>query len=304
MLSPPAHDVSIRPYGPDDLPLLERLLGDPAMTVHLGGPESPEALTARHQRYLALDRASGAVFTVLVGPERVAAGWVGYWESEWPGEKVWECGWHVLTEHQGRGVATKATALVLDEVRARSTYRYVHAFPSVDNAAFNALCRRLGFELLGEEDVEYPRGSMMRSNNWRLDLHRWGIQRGTGRALTLGDVSQSAREASGMMSVGKDGTDIDGGYTKEEALAFIESMRLTVAGRVGFRWLGEKLSALADYVESVTAENERLNAYLDRVGARDDYVAFLQVGVDVGEVAPHDGRDAEEDEEDNGPLLP
>lgn len=170
MSSPSAPHVSIRPYGPDDLPLLKRLLGDPAMTVHLGGPASSAALAARHERYLALDSASGAVFTVLVGREPAAGGWVGYWESEWRGEKVWECGWHVLTEHQGRGVATKAMAHLLDDIRARHAYRYVHAFPSVDNAASNALCRRMGFELLGKEEVEYPRGSRMRSNNWRLDL--------------------------------------------------------------------------------------------------------------------------------------
>jgi hypothetical protein len=63
-------------------------------------------------------------------------------------------------------------------------------------------------------------------------------------------------------------------YTKDEALAFIESMRLTVAGRVGFTWLGEKLSDLATYVESVVAENERLNAYIDGVNARSDYESF------------------------------
>ena len=42
----------------------------------------------------------------------------------------------------------------------------------MDNVASNVLCRRLGFELLGEEDVEYPKGGMMRSNAWRLDLSR------------------------------------------------------------------------------------------------------------------------------------
>lgn len=63
-------------------------------------------------------------------------------------------------------------------------------------------------------------------------------------------------------------------YTKDEALAFIESMRLTVAGRVGFTWLGEKLSDLGTYVESVVAENERLNAYIDEVNARSEYEAF------------------------------
>jgi hypothetical protein len=31
--------VNIRPWSDGDLHLLERLLGDPAMNVHLGGPE-------------------------------------------------------------------------------------------------------------------------------------------------------------------------------------------------------------------------------------------------------------------------
>jgi pyruvate/2-oxoglutarate dehydrogenase complex dihydrolipoamide dehydrogenase (E3) component len=34
--------VTLEPWGSGDLPLLERLMGDPRMTEHLGGPESPE----------------------------------------------------------------------------------------------------------------------------------------------------------------------------------------------------------------------------------------------------------------------
>lgn len=49
-------------------------------------------------------------------------------------------------------------------------------------------------------------------------------------------------------------------YTKDEALAFIESMRVLFSSRVGFKWLGEKLALLAAYVEAITAENEALKA--------------------------------------------
>jgi RimJ/RimL family protein N-acetyltransferase len=38
------------------------------------------------------------------------------------------------------------------------------------NEASNAICRKLGFELLGEEDFEYPPGNPIRCNDWRLDL--------------------------------------------------------------------------------------------------------------------------------------
>ena len=48
----PLSEYRIEPWGEDDLPLLQRLLGDPAMTEHLGGPESPEKIEERHGRYL------------------------------------------------------------------------------------------------------------------------------------------------------------------------------------------------------------------------------------------------------------
>lgn len=60
-------------------------------------------------------------------------------------------------------------------------------------------------------------------------------------------------------------------YTKEEALAFIDAMRRTLTGKTGFKWLVERLSGLAAYVESISAENERLNAYLDSLDARAGY---------------------------------
>ncbi len=160
--------VAIRPYAAEDLGLLEGLLGDEAMMSHLGGAEAPDAIRARHKRYLATDVAAGGLFTILVGAEEVPAGWVGYWESEWEGAPVWECGWHVLPEFQGVGVASAAMLLVLADVRARKTHGALHAFPSVANVASNRLCSRLGFELLGEAEIEYPKGHQMRSNNWRL----------------------------------------------------------------------------------------------------------------------------------------
>lgn len=167
-------DVSLRPWAEGDLPLLTRLLGDPAMTMHLGGPESPEKLLSRHGRYLALPESEGRVFAIVLGAEKSPAGWVGYWESEWIGESIWEVGWSVLPELQGRGIATAATALAIGHARYDAGHRFVHAFPSVDNHGSNAVCRNLGFELRGEVDIEYPPGTPMRSNDWRLDLEAPG----------------------------------------------------------------------------------------------------------------------------------
>jgi len=35
----PELEIELRPWSPDDLDLMIALLGDPAMTEHLGGPE-------------------------------------------------------------------------------------------------------------------------------------------------------------------------------------------------------------------------------------------------------------------------
>lgn len=162
-------EVGIRPWREGDLELLQALLGDPAMTLHIGGPETPDAIRARHRRYLEGQDRDG-LFAIVVGPEARAAGWVGYWRTTWQNEDVWECGWHVLREYQGMGAATAGTRLMIERLRFEGPPRFLHAFPSVDNAPSNALCRTLGFTLLGEVEVEYPKGSLMRSNDWRLDL--------------------------------------------------------------------------------------------------------------------------------------
>ncbi len=97
-------------------------------------------------------------------------GYVGYWERSWQGEEIWEVGWAVLPDFQGRGLATEAMNLLLEIIRNEHKGRAIHAFPSVDNGASNAVCRKLGFENLGAYDFEYPPGNPIRCNDWRLDI--------------------------------------------------------------------------------------------------------------------------------------
>ena len=163
--------VDIRPWSDGDLHLLERLLGDPAMNVHLGGPETREQIGQRHGRYGRLTHSGpGCMFVITIGLDKISAGSVGCWQKEWQGETVWEAGWSVLPEFQGRGIATKATALVVAWARLEDRHRFIHAFPSVDNAPSNAICRKVGFTLQGAYDFEYPPGNIIRCNDWFLDL--------------------------------------------------------------------------------------------------------------------------------------
>ncbi len=167
----PATGVALRPWSGEDAWLLHRLLGDPEMMEHLGGPEPPEKIRERHRRYVAMNEGdAGRMFVITADPGARAAGSIGYWERPSGDETVWETGWLVLPEFQGRGIATAATRLLVEEARRAGRHRSIHAYPDVDNGPSNAICRRAGFTLLGVLEFEYPPGRPMRGNDWALDL--------------------------------------------------------------------------------------------------------------------------------------
>ena len=164
-------DILLQPWSEEDLPLLEKLLGDPEMMTHLGGPESQEQILRRHQRYIRLpESGTDHMFKIIWSPSGEGVGNVGYWRKTWRDQAVYETGWLVLPEYQGRGIATKATAAVIEHARRDAKYQFLHAFPSVENPASNAICRKLGFTLVEECQVEYPPGRSMTVNDWRLEL--------------------------------------------------------------------------------------------------------------------------------------
>src|SRR5512143_1951792 len=128
--------VNLRLWGQGDLTLLERLMGDRVMMEHLGGPESPEKIRERHLRYCQSSLSGrDLMFAIVLDPGMETVGSIGYWEKEWQGERVWETGWSILPEFQGRGIATMAAALIVQGARAEKKFRFLHAFPSVDNPA-------------------------------------------------------------------------------------------------------------------------------------------------------------------------
>ncbi|WP_411101478.1 GNAT family N-acetyltransferase [Streptomyces sp. cmx-4-9] len=187
--------VRLTAWSAADFWLLVRC-NEPEMTRYLGGPESQERLAARQQRYEALstrEPAAGRIFRIdLLGPgepgrsiqpgqpgrsggggaegEVRAAGSIGFWEREWRGGPVYETGWAVLPEFQGRGLAAAALEELLAHIRAHGDRDAVHAFPGTDHPASNGVCRRAGFECLGRIEFEYPAGVPHPSFDWRLPL--------------------------------------------------------------------------------------------------------------------------------------
>ena len=162
--------VRIEPYSEPDLGLLMRN-NAPEMTEHIGGSESEEKVLKRHERYLAFaEPGTGGMFRIVLLPDGEPVGLVGYWEREWQGETVYETGWGVLPEFQGRGIGTAAVLAIVDHARAHGRHRSMHAYPSVTNPPSNAICRKAGFELLGAFDFEYPPGNPLLCNEWRIVL--------------------------------------------------------------------------------------------------------------------------------------
>jgi RimJ/RimL family protein N-acetyltransferase len=156
--------ITLRPWTNDDLWLLHATLGNPAMMEHLGGIESAEQIERRHARFLS----SHDMFTVWNGDTVVGS--VGFWEKTWLGDEVYEAGWMILPQYAGRGLATEAAREVASLARKESKRRFLHAFPNVENAASQAVCRNAGFTNLGEHTFEYPKGHWMRCNDWCIDL--------------------------------------------------------------------------------------------------------------------------------------
>lgn len=154
----------------EDLPVLEKS-NTPEMTRFIGGPESAKQVVARHAKFLRLWETNEArMFRIRSSASVALVGSVGYWNKQWRGRDVYETGWSVHTEHQGRGIAARALAECLNYAAAHGDRDQVFAFPRIDNTASNALCRRAGFALIGEADFEYPQGHPIRVNEWMFDL--------------------------------------------------------------------------------------------------------------------------------------
>jgi RimJ/RimL family protein N-acetyltransferase len=153
--------IALAPYEESDLALTEELELDPDVMRELGGPSDPARLPTVHR----IRVEDPLYFAITV--DDVRAGQIGAWEKQLDGSPLFETGWMVLPRFQGRGVASAALALLIERLRSEPRVANVHAFPPVSNAPSNALCRRSGFELLGERDFIYA-SRTLRCNHWML----------------------------------------------------------------------------------------------------------------------------------------
>ncbi|MEQ6896474.1 GNAT family N-acetyltransferase [Microbacterium sp. KR10-403] len=160
-------DVTLQPWAEGDLPLLERA-NTPEMTRYIGGPEPPEKLVERNERYLRLS-ASGEAEMYRIEVDGEPAGGIGFWVVDHEGTPAYETGWNTLPEFQGRGVAREALRQLIPRVVARGDRALLVAYPGQDNPGSNALCRGAGFRLTGSGSMPW-RGGELAYNVWELAL--------------------------------------------------------------------------------------------------------------------------------------
>lgn len=160
--------VDLLPWDDTGLDLL-RACNTHEQTKYLGGPETEAKLLDRHARYLTYHRLGDTeMMRIAVNGEVVGS--VGYWEIERSGEKAYEMGWAVVPTHQGQSLGASGTGAMIARLKPVATHRFVFALPAPDNPGSNGICRRLGFELVGVEQAEYPKGVWSPHNAWKLDL--------------------------------------------------------------------------------------------------------------------------------------
>jgi RimJ/RimL family protein N-acetyltransferase len=165
-------DVELRPIAMDDLPLYAGMLTDPRMMTELGGPLEPDGLEDKLAGIVRDVERDGVWFFVIVaGGEDV--GTVCVWDADDDWGTAPEIGWMVAPEHQGRGLASAAVAEVLRRAREERRWGEINAHPGVSNGASNAICRKAGFDMVGERDVVYV-GRTLRCAHWRIDLRAAG----------------------------------------------------------------------------------------------------------------------------------
>lgn len=159
--------ITLRPWSADDLARLQQA-NAPAMTAHIGGPETDAEVQRRHENYLRFWR-EGTARMFRIDADGAGVGGIGWWSTSWGGQDVHETGWFVLPAAQGKGAASRALDLLIRDAQEHRTHDLLTAFPSVDNDRSNALCAAAGF--VRHARMQFPfRGTELTVNAWVLNL--------------------------------------------------------------------------------------------------------------------------------------
>ena len=157
--------MELVPYADEHLWLTEALETDDQVMAELGGAWPRDAIPGIHARRLKSIAGGTWLFTIVPEPGSAPVGMIGVFDSDVDGSPISEAFWLILPAHQGRGYASEALRMVLERAQADARWGPIHAFSGIANGPSNSLCRKFGFTLVGEREIDYG-GRTLRCNHW------------------------------------------------------------------------------------------------------------------------------------------
>lgn len=145
--------IRLRPTGPDDLPALFEIQSDLESNAMAGTkPRTREMFSGVWERSFADPRVNSRVIEI----DGVIVGSIGCFQAEGH-----DCiGYWVARSHWGKGVASRALTMFLEEERRRP----LHATTTGANAASQRILQKCGFRFvglrMGEETERYVAGEI------------------------------------------------------------------------------------------------------------------------------------------------
>ena len=163
--------VRLRPVEEADLPLLTRLLWDPAAPgEHQWFGFRTDVARATERRWREDGLTGGeASFLAVEDADGTCAGWVSWRPVAKTGNV--EIGIGLFPDHRGRGVGTEAQRLLVGHLFATTTANRVQAGTEVGNVAEQRALEKVGFRREGVQ-----RGLYFRDGRWR-DSVMYGLLR-------------------------------------------------------------------------------------------------------------------------------
>ncbi len=173
-------ELRLRRATPEDVPAILRICQDPEIQRWT---RVPSPYLEHHARSFAslssragVEEGTGAHLLAVDTATDVVLGAVGL--SLDLADLAGEVGYWVAPEARGRGVATRGTRLVCRLGLERLQLGYIGLEAAADNAASNAVARRLGFTLEGTRRAAMIAGPAGDPAAPRCDSNVWGLRPG------------------------------------------------------------------------------------------------------------------------------
>ena len=150
--------IALRDVTESDLPIFYEQQLDPDATAMAAFPSRDEQFFMAHWAKIMVDKS--VILKTILFDDQVAGNIVS-WEQD--GEQ--EVGYWVGKEYWGKGIATKALAEFLNQVKTRPLYAHV----AKHNIGSRRVLEKCGFTQIGDDKYFNPRGKEVEELILKLD---------------------------------------------------------------------------------------------------------------------------------------